>query len=108
MTRLAERNIYRQSLIEYQQQRNYYQYRDRVSQSLRANLRQTRLNEINFELRRATVLVAISQVDLTQLRLSQPPQVGVETQFGDTTARDLVQSLSDLLNVQKMTSSACG
>ena len=101
MTRLAERNIYRQSLIEYQQaRRSYYQFRDRVSQSLRANLRQTRLNEINFELRRAAVLVAISQVDLTQLRLSQPPQVGVETQFGDTTARDLVQSLSDLLNVQ--------
>lgn len=101
MTRLAERNIYRQSLIEYQQaRRSYYQYRDRVSQSLRLNLRQTRLNEINFELRRAAVLVAISQVDLTQLRLSQPPQVGVEAQFGDTTARDLVQSLSDLLNVQ--------
>lgn len=101
LTRLAERNIYRQSLIEYQQaRRNYYQYRDRVAQGLRANLRQTRLNEINFELRRAAVLVAISQVDLTQLRLSQPPQVGVETQFGDTTARDLVQSLSDLLNVQ--------
>jgi hypothetical protein len=101
MTRLAERNVYRQSLIEYQQaRRNYYQFRDRVAQSLRANLRQTRLNEINFELRRAAVLVAISQVDLTQLRLSQPPQVGVATQFGDTTARDLVQSLSDLLNVQ--------
>ena len=101
LTRLAERNIYRQSLIEYQQaRRNYYQFRDRVAQGLRANLRQTRLNEINFELRRAAVLVAISQVDLTQLRLSQPPQVGVETQFGDTTARDLVQSLSDLLNVQ--------
>jgi hypothetical protein len=101
LTRLAERNIYRQSLIEYQQaRRSYYQFRDRVSQSLRANLRQTRLNEINFELRRAAVLVAISQVDLTQLRLSQPPQPGVETQFGDTTARDLVQSLSDLLNVQ--------
>lgn len=101
MTRLSERNVYRQSLIEYQQaRRSYYQFRDRVSQGLRANLRQTRLNEINFELRRAAVLVAISQVDLTQLRLSQPPQPGVETQFGDTTARDLVQSLSDLLNVQ--------
>ena len=101
MTRLAERNVYRQSLIEYQQaRRNYYTFRDRVAQGLRANLRQTRLNEINFELRRAAVLVAISQVDLTQLRLSQPPQPGVETQFGDTTARDLVQSLSDLLNVQ--------
>jgi hypothetical protein len=106
MTRLAERNIYRQSQIEYQQaRRTYYQFRDRVSQGLRSTLRQTRLNEINFELRRAAVLVAISQVDLTQLRLSEPPQpaapgAAVEQQFGDTTARDLVQSLSDLLNVQ--------
>jgi hypothetical protein len=106
LTRVAERNIYRQSLIEYQQaRRNYYRFRDRVSQGLRSTLRQTRLNEINFELRRAAVLVAISQVDLTQLRLSQPPQPAVagapsEAQFSVTTARDLVQSLSDLLNVQ--------
>jgi hypothetical protein len=106
LARVAERNVYRQSLIEYQQaRRTYYQFRDRVSQSLRQNLRQTRLNEINFELRRAAVLVAISQVDLTQLRLSQPPQPAVagapaESQFTVTTARDLVQSLSDLLNVQ--------
>jgi hypothetical protein len=101
LTRLAERNIYRQALIEYQQaRRDYYQFRDRVSQSLRLRLRQLRLDEINFELRRAAVLVAISQVDLTQLRLSEPPQVGATTQFTSTTARDLVQSLSDLLNVQ--------
>jgi len=101
LTRLGERNIYRQSLIEYQQaRRNYYQYRDRVYQGLRNSLRQVRLNEINFELRRAAVRVAISQVDLTQLRLSEPPQPGVDQQFGDTTARDLVQSLADLLNVQ--------
>jgi hypothetical protein len=59
-----------------------------------------RLNDINFELRRAAVLVAISQVDLTQLRLAQPPQPGVETQVSPTQARDLVQSLGDLLNVQ--------
>ncbi|RIK83871.1 MAG: hypothetical protein DCC67_05555 [Planctomycetota bacterium] len=106
LARVAERNIYRQSLIEYQQARRaYYQFRDRVSQSLRATLRQARLNEINFELRRAAVLVAISQVDLTQLRLSQPPQPAAagataSAQFNNTTARDLVQSLSDLLNVQ--------
>lgn len=101
LTRLAERNVYRQSLIEYQQaRRNYYQFRDRVYLSLRNTLRQIRLNEVNFELRRAAVLVAISQVDLTQLRLSEPPRAGEEAQFGDTTARDLVQSLSDLLNVQ--------
>ncbi len=101
LTRLAERNVYRQSLIEYQQaRRRYYQYRDRVYQELRNTLRQIRLNEVNFELRRAAVLVAISQVDLTQLRLSEPPQPGETSQFGNTTARDLVQSLSDLLNVQ--------
>jgi hypothetical protein len=101
LTRLSERNVYRQSLIEYQQaRRNYYRFRDRLYQSLRSTLRQVRLNEINFELRRAAVQVAISQVDLTQLRLSEPPQVGVEQQFGDTAARDLVQSLADLLNVQ--------
>lgn len=101
LTRLAERNVYRQSLIEYQQaRRTYYQFRDRIAQSLRSTLRQVRLNEINFELRRAAVLVAISQVDLTQLRLSEPPQPGEEQQLSNTTARDLVQSLSDLLNVQ--------
>ncbi|MEO2049483.1 MAG: TolC family protein [Pirellulales bacterium] len=101
LTRLAERNIYRQSLIEYQQaRRQYYQFRDQVYQGLRNTLRQVRLNEVNFELRRAAVQVAISQVDLTQLRLSEPPQAGATSQLGATTARDLVQSLSDLLNVQ--------
>ena len=101
LTRLSERNVYRQSLIEYQQaRRNYYQFRDGVYQGLRNTLRQIRLNEINFELRRAAVQVAISQVDLTQLRLSEPPKPGETTQFGNSTARDLVQALSDLLNVQ--------
>ena len=101
LTRLSERNIYRQSLIEYQQaRRSYYQFRDRVYQGLRNTLRQIRLNEVNFELRRAAVQIAIAQVDLTQLRLSEPPKPGETSQFGNTTARDLVQSLTDLLNVQ--------
>ncbi|MEM9352752.1 MAG: hypothetical protein AAGA92_07045 [Planctomycetota bacterium] len=101
ITRLAERNVYRQSLIEFQQaRRNYYRFRDRVYQGLRNTLRQVRLNEVNLELRRAAVQVAIAQVDLTQLRLSQPPLPGETAQFNNTTARDLVQSLSDLLNVQ--------
>lgn len=101
LTRLAERNVYRQSLIEYQQaRRSYYEYRDQVYLGLRNRLRQMRLDEINLELRRAAVQLAISQVDLTQLRLSEPPQPGETAQLSNTTARDLVQSLSDLLNVQ--------
>ena len=100
-SRVAERNVYRQSLIEYQQaRRDYYQFVDRVHQGLRSTLRQVRLNEVNFELRREAVLVAIAQVDLTQLRLSEPPKPGEEEVFGNTTARDLVQALGDLLSAQ--------
>ncbi len=101
LTRLGERNVYRQSLIEYQQaRRSYYQFRDSVYLGLRNILRQLRLNEINFELRRAAVHVAIAQVDLTQLRLYEPPKPGEAVELSNTTARDLVQALSDLLNVQ--------
>ncbi len=101
LTRVDERNVYRQAIIEFQQaRRSYYEFIDRVNQTLRQELRQTHLNEINFELRREAVHIAIAQVDLTQLRLQQPPQPGVVAQLGDTTARDLVQSLLDLLTVQ--------
>ncbi|QDU88256.1 Outer membrane efflux protein [Pirellulimonas nuda] len=101
LTRVAERNVYVQALIEYQQaRRSYYRYVDGVYQGLRATLRQIRLNEINLELRRAAVLVAIAQVDITQLRLTEPPRPGEDVAFGDTTARDLVNALGDLLNVQ--------
>lgn len=101
LTRMAERNIYRQSLIEFQQaRRTYYQFRDGVYLGLRNTLRQIRLNELNFELRRAAVQTAISQVDLTQMRLSEPPQPGETAVFDNNTARDLVQALGDLLNVQ--------
>ncbi|TWT41397.1 TolC family protein [Botrimarina hoheduenensis] len=100
-SRLAERNVYRQSLIEYQQaRRNYYRFVDGIHQSLRGTLRQVRLNEVNLELRREAVFVAIAQVDLTRLRLSEPPKPGEEDQFNNTTARDLVQALGDLLNAQ--------
>lgn len=113
LTRLAERNAYRQSLVEYQQaRRTYYRFRDGVHQQIRNSLRQLNVDQSNFELRRAAVRVAITQVDLTRLRLSeparpvqasapgQPTQPGGEGQFGDTVARDLVNALIDLLNVQ--------
>jgi hypothetical protein len=113
LTRLAERNVYRQSLIEYQQaRRSYYGYCDRVYRDLRGTLRQLSVDELNFELRRAAVHTAITQVDLARLKLSEPARPvaasapgqvtapGGQSQFGDTVARDLVNSLVDLLNVQ--------
>ncbi|MCA9269764.1 MAG: hypothetical protein KDA41_14890, partial [Planctomycetales bacterium] len=105
LTRLAERNIYRQSLIEYQQaRRNFYAFRDNVARTLRNELRTIDLNKLNFELRRRAVVVAIRQVDLARLRLQEPPKPGAidagGERLGDTAARDLVSALSDLLNAQ--------
>ncbi len=101
ITRLAERNLYRQALIEYQQRkRSYVQFIDNVSGTLRNILRQIELNQVNFEMRRAAVRIALDQVELARLRLQEPPRPGVAAAFGSTTARDLISALSDLLAVQ--------
>jgi outer membrane protein TolC len=101
LNRLAERNDYREALLTYQRARRDYQlFEDRVTQSLRNTLRILKLSELNFELRRSAVQVAISQVDLARLRLAEPPRPGVQATIGATTARDLVSALNDLLEAQ--------
>ncbi|MDA7980278.1 MAG: TolC family protein [Pirellulales bacterium] len=101
LQRLIERNDYRQSLIEYQQaKRSYVRFVDGIRASLRNILRTQELNVLNFELRRRSVHVAIDQVELTRLRLYEPPRPGETAAFGETTARDLVSALTDLLDVQ--------
>lgn len=102
LTRVIERNAYREAQINFQRtRRTYYQFRDEISRGLRDTIRTLELNQINFELRRAAVQVAISQVERTQLRLQEPAkpnQVGV--QFDSTTARDLINALDSLLAAQ--------
>jgi outer membrane protein TolC len=101
MTRHLERNAYREALIRFNRaRREYVEYEDGVKLELRDTLRTIRLEQLNFELKRAAVRVAIAQVDLARLRLNQPPQPGKVGQFGATTARDLVSALSDLLEAQ--------
>jgi outer membrane protein TolC len=101
LTRLVERNAYRETLIDYDRaRREYYAYEDGVVQTLRETLRTIQLNQLDFEIAREGVQVAISQVEITQLRLQRPPKPGEEQTFGATTARDLVQALSGLLNAQ--------
>lgn len=112
LTRMAERNVYRQSLIEYQQaRRQYYTIVDRIQQGLRQTIRAIRLNDLNFELRREGVLVALRRYHVNLLDLTRPAgrtapagpgqvqEIGGED-FGATTARDLVDALSGLLNAQ--------
>ena len=101
ITRLAERNRYRETLIQYQQARRAYMlFEDRVSQSVHNTLRIVELSQLNFEVRRAAVRGAIAQVDLARMRVSPPPKPGRVTTFSPTTARDLVSALSDLLDAQ--------
>jgi hypothetical protein len=101
LTRLEERNRYREALIDYQRARRAYcAYEDRVSQSLRTTLASIRLNRLNFEVRRAALILAVAQVEITRLRITRPPKPGEATVLGATTASDLVNSLTSLLNAQ--------
>lgn len=101
LNRLAERNDYREAQIEYQRaRRDYMLFEDRISQSLRNTLRVVNISQLNFELRRSAIQIAISKVDLAKLRLQEPPRPGVQATIGATTARDLVDALNDLLESQ--------
>jgi DNA-binding MarR family transcriptional regulator len=98
ITRMAERNQYRQSLIEYQQtRRNYYSFEDGVARDLRNQLRQITQFQINFEINRMAVLEAARQVMLNTF-------IDLENQRTQTAratvARDNLQALGDLLQAQ--------
>ena len=100
-TRLVERNTYRETLIDYQRARRaYYTFEDRVADSLRVTIRAMRLDQLNFELNRVAVLVAISQVDQARLVLTASPEPGKGSNLGPTAARDVVTALAGLLSAQ--------
>jgi len=99
ITRLSERNTYRQALIEYQQaRRNYYAIEDQVSQGFRNAIRTILLNRRNFQLRRQAVWVAAQQIELNQE--SQRIRDVQSQASGPTTTRDTVSALEDLLRAQ--------
>ncbi len=99
ITRLSERNVYRQALIEYQQaRRNYYAFEDSVARTLRGELRAIANQQVNFELQRLAVLEAARQIDRNEdIRIQQ--ELGNQA-TGATAARDAVSALSDLLTAQ--------
>ncbi len=105
LTRLIERNQYRQSLIDYQQaRRSLMAQRDEIHRGLRARLRQIYLDQFNLELRRLAVDVAITQTDIARLKLVEPEKpVGdgkVVPAASPTVARDLVDALLNLQQSQ--------
>ena len=104
ITRVIERNVYRQSLIDYQQaRRSLMAQRDEIHRGLRARLRQIRVDQFNLELRRLAVDVAITQTDVARLKLVEPEKPvadGKEVAASPTVARDLVDALATLQQSQ--------
>ncbi|MEK6257144.1 MAG: hypothetical protein AABP62_00875 [Planctomycetota bacterium] len=104
LTRVLERNQFRQSLIDYQQaRRSLMLQRDEIHRGLRSRLRQIRLDQFNLELRRLAVDVAITQTDVARLKLvepEKPTQDGKVAPPSTTIARDLVDALANLQQTQ--------
>ena len=110
-TRRLERNAYRNALITYQQtRRSLYQYQDSVNFTLRSLIRQLEQLQINMEIQRRAVVIAIRRVDKTREDLNKPPAPSkpttpgqpaepVET-LGPTVAVNLITALNDLQGAQ--------
>ena len=99
LVRIAERNRYREAIIEYEQdRRRMYQFEDEVKRNLRQTLRTIDQDKVLFELNRRSVQVNIEQVELNRFALEQPvrPGEGGSARLGATTARDLIQALTGL------------
>lgn len=103
LTRLLERNGYRQVLITYQQaRRKFYQIEDAIAAQTRATLRQVDQSKIEFELQRNALRIAVAQVQSARFQLEEPP-TGVSARpatLGPTTANNLIQALSSLRTAQ--------
>ena len=115
LTRLTERNNFRQAILDYQQvRRQQIQFEDRIRLSLRQSLRQLDLDRQNLETQRRAVIIAIRRVDQTRMTLSQPaapppppaadgtipavdPAAG---QLGPTATLNLIFAFNDLRSSQ--------
>lgn len=105
LTRLLERNGYRETLINYQRsRRNLIQSRDSLHLGLRVLLRQIEQLRTNLEIQRRAVAIAIRRVDVTGSALYAPvppPQPGQRSApFGPTAAINLLSAQSALRDTQ--------
>lgn len=100
ITRLRERNIYRQSLLEYQNAlRQYYKYEDGQFLAMKRALRDIMLQKINFEATRKQLQVSLRNVLFQKTQIQQPPGQAGNTLSPETASR-LINSLSGLQGTQ--------
>jgi outer membrane protein TolC len=74
LNRQAERNLYRQSLINYQQlRRNYMNLDDTIQKNIRADLRRLETDRISFEISRRSLVAAARAVESAEDAQRLPP-----------------------------------
>jgi hypothetical protein len=105
LTRVIERNNYRQQLIQYaRDRRGIVSFDDGLVGSLRSQLRELDQLYENLEIQRQAVVIAIRRVEFTQAQLSAPFSVPVPgappPSFGPTAVQNLLTALSDLSGAQ--------
>jgi hypothetical protein len=105
LNRVAERNLYRESLISYQRaRRNYINYVDNVAFGLRGRLRDLQRLRENLEIQRQALVIAIRRVDRTLQELNapfSPPAPGqAASQLSPVLATNLLRALSDFRSTQ--------
>ena len=101
----VERNNYRSVLITYQQtRRSLYQFQDGVNFNLRNLLRTLDQLQVNMEIQRRAVVIAIRRVDKTREDLNRPPAPVLPGQqpesLGPTVGLNLISALNDLQAAQ--------
>ncbi len=101
LTRLLERNNFRQQLINYEQsRRGMIEYQDQMYQSFRLAMRTLAQREQNLEIQRRAVKIAIRRVDQTRQMLTKPPAPGAPAQLSPTATQDLLSALAALRSSQ--------
>ena len=98
LNRVAERNVYRASLIEYQRaRRDFMGLSDQVEFQIRRDLRQLELLRLSFEISRQQLLSAARQLENARIILLGPRD---RRSANDTTTLNLLQALSSLLSAR--------
>ncbi len=104
ITRLSERNQYRQILIQYQQsRRDFYSFQDEIKRNLRGTVRDLEQNSVLFELNRRSIKTSVQEVEQAQLDLIRPVrpgQAGIGQSFDSNASRNLTDALFNLQQAQ--------
>ncbi|HLN33289.1 MAG TPA: TolC family protein [Gemmataceae bacterium] len=95
LNRLAQRNAYRASQIAYQQaRRSYMILQDSISEAIRDDIRQLRLNRISFEISRQSLVSAALQYEAAREDLLS------STNAKPTSTLDTLNALNGLLGAE--------